>query len=217
MGRIKMSEEQFMKNRENILNASLQILVEKGLKDVSARKVASALNMTATNIYNYYKNKDELIFAMQNYGFQMLWNQLNSSYSEDVEPIVNVKSFINAYLSFAMNQPRIYNLMIDSNFAKYIQNCKDSKHFDYIFLDPTNLNVRIPELVIKAIDEAKKNNPRISEDDSSKLALKLFSASHGFISLYNNDLLGYIVPNEVEFLKENVDYLIKPFERYDRP
>lgn len=217
MGRIKMSEEQFLKNRQNILDTALQILVEKGLKDVSARKVAAALNMTATNIYNYYKNKDELIFAMQNYGFKMLWDQLESSYSESLEPIDNIRGFINAYLSFAMNQPRIYSLMFGAGFEKYYKHCIGSKHFNYIFFNEEDMSLKIPNVVSSTIDKAKKNNPRISNDNSSKLALKLFSASHGFITLYNNNFLNYIVPNEVEFLKENVEYLVKPFETYDTP
>lgn len=215
MGRTKMSEEQFMENRKSILNAALTILIEKGIDDVSARKVATALNMTATNIYNYYENKDELLFAMQNYGFEMLYNLIEESHQPSQTPLENIRNFINTYLSFAIDHSKIYALMFGDYFQKYHQFASKSNHFKSYFIDYTTNKLKFPETTFNTIDQAKKNNPRIANDDTNKLILKLFSAAHGFIVLYNNGVLSSIVPNEIEFLKENVDYLIKPFEHYE--
>lgn len=215
MGRTKMSEEQFMENRNNILNAALEILEERGIDYVSARKVATALNMTATNIYNYYKNKDELVFAMQNYGFKKLYTSLDESQQGDQSPLDNIRNFINAYLSFAIDNYRMYSLMFGNDFKRYYDFVSSSNRFTNHFIDTETQELKFPECIFNTVDEAKKNNPRIVNDDTHNLILKLFSAAHGFIVLYNNGILSSIVPNEIEFLKENVDYLIKPFEYYE--
>lgn len=66
------SEQEVQKVREEILDKTLELINEVGYENFTMRKLANKLNMTATPIYQYYKNKDELYLAALTQGFETL-------------------------------------------------------------------------------------------------------------------------------------------------
>mgnify|MGYP002470759756 FL=1 len=46
--------------RNNILKAAENIFLEKGYSKTSMREIAAKSNVVLSNIYNYFKNKDEI-------------------------------------------------------------------------------------------------------------------------------------------------------------
>jgi TetR/AcrR family tetracycline transcriptional repressor len=54
-------------NRNKVLNSAISILETKGLAKMSMRLLASTLDVQASAIYNHFKNKQELINALQAY------------------------------------------------------------------------------------------------------------------------------------------------------
>ena len=50
------SEQEVQQVREEILDKTLELINEVGYENFTMRKLADKLNMTATPIYQYYKN-----------------------------------------------------------------------------------------------------------------------------------------------------------------
>jgi AcrR family transcriptional regulator len=63
-----------------ILQAALGIIVQEGFPALTMRRLASTIGMTAPNIYNYYKSKDELYITLVIQGFEMLQRELMAVY-----------------------------------------------------------------------------------------------------------------------------------------
>lgn len=206
-------------SKELILKKAIEIILEEDLNALSARKLAKALNMTATNIYNYYDSKTEIIYAVKNYGFKMLKKDMLDRYESEEDPLTNIHNFISGYVAFAMNNRKIYNIMFDQELNDYIHYREDSPIFGYSFLmadDSAKRKIRFPQEIIDTVDKAKKNNPRISDTDTYNLVLKLFVSLHGLITVYNNDLLAAFEINDLLFIKDYVDFLSRPYNFYTK-
>ncbi len=57
-----MSEIQPNQKKQNILNAAINVFIEKGFEDASMRDIAAEAGLTTGAIYHHYKNKDELFY-----------------------------------------------------------------------------------------------------------------------------------------------------------
>ncbi|MDO5574862.1 MAG: TetR/AcrR family transcriptional regulator [bacterium] len=64
-----MSKEEIQNRKEEtyrrILDASWDIAVAEGLDALSVRKVAAALHFAPNNLYNYFQNKNELLYQLK--------------------------------------------------------------------------------------------------------------------------------------------------------
>ena len=81
------SEQEVQKVREEILDKTLELINEVGYENFTMRKLANKLNMTATPIYQYYKNKDELYLAALTQGFETLCNVAEKARDEGKDPM----------------------------------------------------------------------------------------------------------------------------------
>lgn len=64
-----MSKEEIQNRKEEtyrrILDASWDIAIKEGLEALSVRKVATALHFAPNNLYNYFRDKSELIYQLK--------------------------------------------------------------------------------------------------------------------------------------------------------
>src|SRR5260221_10391550 len=65
--------------RAAILDAARSLYFAHGADGVSARKVASAVGCSATTIYIYYKNLDDLLHHLRMEGFALLTQYLHEA------------------------------------------------------------------------------------------------------------------------------------------
>ena len=72
--------EEIEEVKQRILEKALELIGEDGYRSFSMRKLASKLNMTATPIYGYYKNKDEIYISVLLQGFETLYQILSDAY-----------------------------------------------------------------------------------------------------------------------------------------
>jgi AcrR family transcriptional regulator len=85
-----------------ILEAALDIIVQEGYPALTMRRIASKIGMTAPNIYNYYKSKDELYISLVIQGFEILQRELNSVYEAHEDPVVRGAALARAYIKFGL-------------------------------------------------------------------------------------------------------------------
>lgn len=66
-----------------ILQASFHEFSEKGFKDASMRRIAQKANVGLSNIYNYFKNKDEIFCVIVNPAKEKLFYFISQQHSEE--------------------------------------------------------------------------------------------------------------------------------------
>ncbi|GFZ32242.1 TetR family transcriptional regulator [Clostridium zeae] len=107
--------------KEALIKNGLLLLNEVGIKEFSLRKVAAMCGVSHAAPYKHFKDKDELIEAIND----QVWNSFNLklkeavSYSE-AEPKIQVIEIGKAYVQFMVENPEYLKFMFLSNNDKGI-------------------------------------------------------------------------------------------------
>lgn len=99
--------------RQQIVDAAEKIAADKGWDAVTIRAVAGAIEYSPALIYEYFANKDEILFAVMRQGFGRLHIELMKAIDAVQTPANAVESIGLAYWNFALASPTLYQLMHD--------------------------------------------------------------------------------------------------------
>lgn len=94
--------------RTRILREAVALFVEQGYTGFSMRKLADRLEYSATALYAYFANKDELLLAIIGEGYAVFGEFLRAAGGE---PGQRMEAIGRAYLDFAFANPTLYRLM----------------------------------------------------------------------------------------------------------
>lgn len=97
--------------REAILRAAGELFVEQGYEHFSLRQVAERIGYSATTIYLYFQDKDDLLFAVVDEGFERFGQQLRAAAASTEDPWQRIMLLGRAYISFGLNNPEYYQVM----------------------------------------------------------------------------------------------------------
>jgi AcrR family transcriptional regulator len=95
-----------------IVAAARKLLEREGAAAVSMRRVADAVGITAMAIYRHYPDRDALLNAIANQGFEELAAELQSEYQRlpvDIEK--RLLRLADMYVAHAFAHPRLFELM----------------------------------------------------------------------------------------------------------
>lgn len=97
--------------RKSILDAAMELFIEQGFESTSMRNIAEKIEYSPTTIYIYFKNKNEILHALHEMGFQQLSQQFRSLMEVD-HPFERLKAMGRTYIRFAKENPQLYHLMM---------------------------------------------------------------------------------------------------------
>lgn len=97
--------------RQKILEAASELFLEQGYSGFSLRKVAERIGYSATTLYLYFKNKDDLLFQVSLEGFEQFGQALQVAYDSQTDPIARIHAIGRAYVQFGLDHPAHYQLM----------------------------------------------------------------------------------------------------------
>jgi AcrR family transcriptional regulator len=103
-------ERQKEELRGKILQAARELFMQKGFEDTSIRNIAEKIEYSPTTIYLYFKDKDDIFFALHSEGFTLL-NQYFKPLAHVADPFERLKAISKAYITFAMENGEFYDLM----------------------------------------------------------------------------------------------------------
>jgi len=147
--------------REMLLQVALKLILDQGLAKFSLRGLARESNYSPAGLYEYFKNKDEIISELSNGGFDRLHDYiLQSQQAED-----DLFGFGQGYLTFAHENAKLYQLI-----------------FNFVPSSVTSLSglVEVNEsfrLLFETV-KAKMNDGR-DDSDFESLAFSYWSLLHG--------------------------------------
>ncbi len=103
--------------RRQILIVSRKMLLEEGFDRISMRKIARSVGCSATSIYIYFKNKDDLLHALIEEGFDMLFDSITGipvmqpGTGVDAGPEEKLEALCREFVRFGMDNPEYYEIM----------------------------------------------------------------------------------------------------------
>ena len=97
--------------RRIILDVAGELFLEQGYEGFSMRRVAERIGYSATTIYRYYEDKDDLLFAVINEGFSEFARQLMEAAEDVSSPLKRLEALWHAYIRFGLKNPVYYQMM----------------------------------------------------------------------------------------------------------
>lgn len=75
------------------------------------RQVAERIGYSATTIYLYFKDKDDLLFTVVDQGFEQFGRELQQAADSSNDPVERIEAIGRAYIAFGLKNPGHYQLM----------------------------------------------------------------------------------------------------------
>lgn len=107
-------ERQKEELRTKILHHAKELFMERGFEETSIRNIAERIEYSPTTIYLYFKDKDDIFYALHSEGFRIL-NQYFKVLEHVTHPFERLKATAKAYITFALENREFYDLMFISN------------------------------------------------------------------------------------------------------
>ena len=158
-----------------IAQAARRLLDKEGVEAVSMRRVAEIVGITPMAIYRHYPDREALLKALADEGFEELAASLKGRrFSGDFE--TRLAKMADLYLDHALGNPRLFELMFltkRKGARQYPQDFKARK-------SPT------ATLMADVVAEGMAGGA-LKQDDHWEIAFEMGALSHGLIMLYLGD------------------------------
>jgi AcrR family transcriptional regulator len=97
--------------RERIIDAARRLFVTEGYDRTTLRRIAEDIEYTPGAIYAYFKDKDAILYAVHERGFEELGRRLASVVVGATNPREALERVGREYIAFARDNPEMYDLM----------------------------------------------------------------------------------------------------------
>ena len=98
--------------RRRILDTTRHLLIQEGFQNLSMRKIARAIDYSATSIYLYFDSKDDLLHTLIDEGMHRLYDALKETATEHPDnPVDRLEALCTRFVEFGLNNPEYYEIM----------------------------------------------------------------------------------------------------------
>lgn len=105
------SDDDKARVRKAMLEAASELLVERGYDGLTLAEVGKKVGFTTTNVYRYFDNKNDLIYAAIEDSFVAFGERLEAAKQSTENPFERIFTLGRAYVQFAHDHPVSYQLM----------------------------------------------------------------------------------------------------------
>lgn len=102
-----------MDRRVEILKSAAAAFRRRGYHGASVDEIASALEMTKGNLYYYFQNKEEILFACHDYSLDILLDLMAEVQAESVPPDQKLRRLVLAFVSILLDELQGTALTLD--------------------------------------------------------------------------------------------------------
>lgn len=187
MGVVERKEREKEDMKRRILDAAKTLFLERGFEKTSIRNIADLIEYSPGTIYLYFKDKNELLFALHAEAFIGLIQALMKTRQEG-SAIERLEDMGYHYLTFAIENPELYDLMFLMEAPIQSLECKNEvwedgmKAFDLLQL-----------LVADCQQEGYLKN-----EDTANASLMIWSFMHGIVTLHARKRLSMFCETDEE-------------------
>ena len=136
--RTKQQFEEIRKtSRDKILSVALELFAENGYRGASVAKIAEKANISKGLMYNYFKNKEELLEAVVMEGFNKI-AAIEYGMKEGEEPLVRLKQIIDDTLDSLFKNLNYWKLFMALLVQPQVQKKFEHKFYEFreMFVTP---------------------------------------------------------------------------------
>ena len=192
--------EEVAAQRQRIMDSASKVMADVGFHHLSMRKLASQLGMTASNIYNYFPNKEVLFIQTRLRGFDIFFAEMNEQMGSAVNAEQALQQFARLLIGFAQQNPGYYQMM----FQPPRLNLKEAEHVDQeLEMQLARLveewQRHLMTLIIDAIPSLSDQN----DNRQKQLALFFTASIHGLVDTYHHCALSMLM-DSVDLIPEDV-------------
>lgn len=188
--------------RQLILDAAREIFLEKGYHQTSIRNIADKIEYSPGTIYLYFKEKDEIFFALHNESFGKLFS-LVLPLAAVQDPFERLKAMGRIYLRFAFENKDLYDLMFIMNAPMNVieESCEWQN------------GQRVMDILLHTLQECQQQG-RFAGMDLNALGYAVWGAVHGMAAIYCRNRIGVICKhNHEELLEETYTTFVQMLEK----
>lgn len=177
--------------RDSLLAAAQDILAAQGIEALSLRTLAKATGVTQAAPYSHFRDKDDLLAAVAESGFQRLALSMVENATGNLTPRERIEKLIVSYVRFAQENTALFNIMFGREIA-------DMKKY------PTLAMTAGKSYALISAALSKRSN---QSEDTRFLTVAVWSLCHGLTTLIIGgkvDLSQFGDGSVEEFVSRNV-------------
>jgi AcrR family transcriptional regulator len=170
--------EEKERRRAEILDAAEALYAEKGWDSVTVDQVARSARLSRALVYVYFKDKQELLFAVGQRAMLLLRDRFIAAASAEVLGMEKIEAIGRAYMAYAFEFPHYFDFM--SKFHAHSMSSEPSSH-DVGCQEAGDAAIGA---VVRAIEVGVRDGSiRSNIGEPVMLAVSLWAFTHGLIQL----------------------------------
>lgn len=171
MGVKERKERDRVEMREKILQSAHHLFLDKGFDEISIRNIAEAIEYSPATIYLYFKDKNEIFYALHGEAFK-IFNSYLAEVAKIKNPFDRLIKLGEKYIEFTFSNPQYYDIMFIMDAP---MNCDENSED---WKEGTKAHCFLEGIV----EECKKNG-NFKNLDTKILSFTIWSYMHGMCSL----------------------------------
>jgi AcrR family transcriptional regulator len=203
MGILERKEREKEEMRKLILEAAQKLFLENGFEKVSIRNIADAIEYSPATIYLYFKDKNDLMYAIHNIGFQKLIEEFQPALSL-AAPFDRLVEMGRRYFRFAFENPELFDLMFIMTAPMDALACRDD-NWD----EGKTAFATLVTCVQQCIDAGV-----FKFQDAEVAALMIWSSVHGNTALFLRKRLAMFEESrQKQLMEESFDLFVETIRK----
>jgi AcrR family transcriptional regulator len=173
MSIVDRKERQKESLRQEILDAAREILLAKGYAHLSMRRIAESIEYSATTIYLYFKNKEDIIYHLSVEALERQLEFISAASGDEQSPLLRLRAVLRAYADFGFFEPDRYKIIYMADISQYVSMTK--------ILEEGSIANKLCELMRSRVNDVLVDSGCTLDTESVFQAL--WSHCHGLVSL----------------------------------
>ena len=168
--------------KTKVIDCALDFLAAEGYENLSMRKLADKIGVSAKTLYSYFQSKDEIYLHLIDIGFTVLRNHILNAIQDVEDPVQKARAVCKAYLSFGLKNPNYYNIMYNMSLPKY--DVFKGTSLEKLADIPFNKSERLRELAVGIVYDALKTRGSFPKEVAEIKMFHIWASLHGATSIY---------------------------------
>lgn len=178
----RATEAEKQQKRDEILEAATYLISRGGYDNFTVRKLAKELGMSATNIYNYFLNREEILLNVVDRGFRSLTTSKYAAYEQGDSVMDGIRQALWAVYNFSIQQFHLYDILFIQRLLPMDMEFSDErlKRKNEEMLEAYYDSYGFWEDVISQL------YPDMNSDDIRVIVVEIGTMIHGALRYYHN-------------------------------
>lgn len=204
------------RERQNMIKAIIataeELFSRLGYDNTSMDDIAKASEYTKRTIYKYFKNKEDLFFAVALKGYQELFQLIVRNSEEEINGFEKIRSAYYAFYEFYKHSPKMLQLINNSGVVKTALPGSESPYM----LDYMEVDKALFESILKMFMEGKADGSIRTDIDVSMLAYSSVFMVTGYFQMLSSSgdtYTRHFGIDKERFIKQSIDIMLGTIEK----